>query len=580
MPVLSIAGVVLSWMVLGVWWSAAALAAVLLPALVVVGGFSMLALAGSIWARRRAQPVDAVGFDRGIYLGLIGHLFVLFVATRLELSVPPWPLLGVLFVLDLAIATASLAIRRGELHLAASVGSVVILMVWADISRVAPWPQVAVIAAAGVTALAFLWLPLAKRVGARMDRFELAAGLSALLAQIVAVIAASETGSPALGFLVAAQVVFVAAVLTIAARPQWGLLALAAVVPAALAVLGWQESHDLPVYWREQLYFAAPVYGVFLIYPEWRRLRGTVQHHAYLAAVLASAVFFMVARDAMKLGGLQYMIGSLPVAQALLLAALLVGLIRSTPAKGPPSGTIALIAGAALAFVTVAIPLQLDKHWITVGWALEGAALAWLYTRVPHRGLLLGTAGLLAAVFIRLALNPAVLTYQPRGELRIWNWYLYTYLLAAAAFFVAARFLKDTDDRLRPEAPRISLVLPAGATILLFLVLNIEIADFFSTGPSITFNFNAGLAQDLTYTLGWAVFSVAMLAAGIARHSKAARIAAIALLAVTVLKAFLHDLARLGGLYRVGSFVGLAICLSLVALALQRFVLTPVRKSE
>jgi len=40
---------------------------------------------------------------------------------------------------------------------------------------------------------------------------------------------------------------------------------------------------------------------------------------------------------------------------------------------------------------------------------------------------------------------------------------------------------------------------------------------------------------------------------------------------VTVVKAFLHDLWKLGGLYRVGSFVGLALCLTLVALLLQRF---------
>jgi uncharacterized membrane protein len=53
------------------------------------------------------------------------------------------------------------------------------------------------------------------------------------------------------------------------------------------------------------------------------------------------------------------------------------------------------------------------------------------------------------------------------------------------------------------------------------------------------------------------------------------RIAALALLSVTIVKCFLHDLWRLGGLYRVGSFVGLAICLSLVALLLQRFVFIP-----
>jgi uncharacterized membrane protein len=43
--------------------------------------------------------------------------------------------------------------------------------------------------------------------------------------------------------------------------------------------------------------------------------------------------------------------------------------------------------------------------------------------------------------------------------------------------------------------------------------------------------------------------------------------------AVTACKGFLYDLSRLGGLYRVASFVGLAIALALVSLALQKFVL-------
>ena len=75
------------------------------------------------------------------------------------------------------------------------------------------------------------------------------------------------------------------------------------------------------------------------------------------------------------------------------------------------------------------------------------------------------------------------------------------------------------------------------------------------------------------------VFAFAMLIAGIVLHSKPARISAIVLLSVTIAKCFLHDLWRLGGLYRVASFVGLAICLTLVALLLQRFVLQPQKES-
>ena len=42
---------------------------------------------------------------------------------------------------------------------------------------------------------------------------------------------------------------------------------------------------------------------------------------------------------------------------------------------------------------------------------------------------------------------------------------------------------------------------------------------------------------------------------------------------MTAFKCFLYDLASLGGLYRVASFVGLAIALALVSLVLQKYVL-------
>jgi len=109
---------------------------------------------------------------------------------------------------------------------------------------------------------------------------------------------------------------------------------------------------------------------------------------------------------------------------------------------------------------------------------------------------------------------------------------------------------------------------------MLFLLLNIEIADYFATGPTITFDFfSSALAQDLTYTLGWAIFAVALLGAGIASHSKPGRIAAIVLLSVAMGKCAFHDLWRLGGLYRVGSLVCIAFCALLITLALQKFVL-------
>jgi uncharacterized membrane protein len=255
------------------------------------------------------------------------------------------------------------------------------------------------------------------------------------------------------------------------------------------------------------------------------------------------------------------------------MALLLRELLRIEPTASRDLGRLALVAGTALGFATVAIPLQLAHQWITIGWALEGAALAWTYRRIPHRGLLYWALALLAVVFVRLAVNVEVFGYEPRGY-RIFNWYFYTYAVCAAAMFLAAWWLVATDDRVAASLPRVSTVLPAAGVILLFLLLNIEIADFYAIGPAIAFRFGVTLAQDLTYTIGWLVFGLVLLTGGIYLHNRIGRVAAVALIAVTACKAFLYDMGSLGGLYRVGSLVGLAISLSLVALALQKFVLT------
>jgi uncharacterized membrane protein len=185
----------------------------------------------------------------------------------------------------------------------------------------------------------------------------------------------------------------------------------------------------------------------------------------------------------------------------------------------------------------------------------------------------LWVAGLGAAVFIRLTVNPDVLGYHPRSATPIFNWYLYVYLVSAMALYAAASFLRHANDRLPVIDWKLSDLLSAATGILLFLLVNIEIAVFYSTGSTLTFNIgSASLAQGLTYTIAWAMFAIGLLVAGIRAGSRVVRLAALTLLVVTIFKCFVSDLWRLGGLYRVGSLVGLAISLSLVAILLQRFV--------
>jgi uncharacterized membrane protein len=579
-PVFAIAGMVLSWIILGVMWASASLAAILMPALVVMAGFALLVLAGNIWMHQKAEGANAALLANGLYLGLAGHIFLIAIAAQRSLSVPPWPMLGILLVLDLAIGAAALHLKRNELHQAAMAASAFILIVWVITAGAAPWPTVAIFSAGALALIAFVWIYLAHHIGIDPVPFSITTQVTLVLAQFVARFAAMQTGAPHVVFLLVAHLIFLIAFLSLDWVRKNHVSTLIAVFSSAIAVTTWALQHSNPGYWAQLLLFAAPIYLVFIGYPLLLGRRAGRSLYPYLAAVLAGIPFFFQARHSIIQAGWGEAIGILPLAQALLLALLLMRLLKIEPRGQRSLGRLALIAGAGLAFITVAIPLQLEKEWITLGWALEGVALAWLVNKIPHKGLLFASSGLFAAVFIRLALNPAILDYQPRAGMRIWNWYLYTYLIASAALIGGGWLLSKAKISLSSYWPRIVKLFQAGGVLLLFLLLNIEIADFYSTGSTITFRFTATLAQDLTYTLGWALFAVVLLAAGIVIRSQPARISALALLTVTIFKCFLHDLYRLGGLYRVGSLVSLAICLALVALVLQRFILSVRKEGE
>jgi uncharacterized membrane protein len=249
----------------------------------------------------------------------------------------------------------------------------------------------------------------------------------------------------------------------------------------------------------------------------------------------------------------------------------MVTLVVARRGEAAPEATVtAIVGGIALLFLTSAVPILLSNEWLTVAWTLEAAALAWLWRGARHRGLLIAVGVLASATLIRLVLNPAVLDYHPRSGVPILNWWLYTYGVSALALLAAWKLL----DGSSPEGKRSVRDLCAFAGgLLLFLLLNIEIADYYSPGVEVTFEFSGGFQKDMTYTLAWGIFALSLLALGMAMRSKTLRIWAIGLVCVTVAKGALHDLWALGSLYRVGAIVGLAMTLLAVSYLTQRFVL-------
>jgi uncharacterized membrane protein len=65
----------------------------------------------------------------------------------------------------------------------------------------------------------------------------------------------------------------------------------------------------------------------------------------------------------------------------------------------------------------------------------------------------------------------------------------------------------------------------------------------------------------------WAIVGLSALVAGLRTDPREVRLAALGLLATTVAKVFLYDLAALTSIYRVASFIGLGLVLLLATFA-------------
>ncbi|MDB6024987.1 MAG: hypothetical protein JWM68_1210 [Verrucomicrobiales bacterium] len=289
-----------------------------------------------------------------------------------------------------------------------------------------------------------------------------------------------------------------------------------------------------------------------------------------VAALSGPASFYLVHRVVSSVFPNDFM-GALPAVFALPSIVSLIVLLKKTPQENPARMTqLAWFGGVALFFITLIFPMQFDRQWITIGWALEGAALLWLFHRVPHNGLRVTGVVLLCVAFARLALNPAVLSYHVRSATPIWNWYLYSYSIVTLCLFAGAKLLE------RPRhiviGTNVPPILWSLGTVLAFLLLNIEIADYFSEQQqTLTFQFSGNLARDMTYTISWALFALILLIIGIAKKIPGARYASLGLLAVALLKLFFHDLAHLAQLYRIGALISVAIIAMVASFCYQKF---------
>jgi uncharacterized membrane protein len=592
---LLLGGALATGLTLPVWAAQGLGPAVWGPTLAAIGLTALLNAAPRLGRRlapgRLAEgrmALEGAGVAAATGLGL--YTLVLVVRTPAE---PPWPFLALL-----AALFAIFLERTGEGRVVgvtafAAIALAMVVQIWFHDDTTGA----TLVRNLGVASLFTIALSLVagRRARAPAGGVEDEAGvvgavLVAYAGLLGCLVSAELAGDPIPLF--AALALEVALLVVSARRRDWTWLVPAGLLASSLFALAWQETWfraaglavALPIYASFYLAFLALPFAV----SAWKD-----RPVPWISSALSGPLLFPPLYRALSLGWGKAWIGALPVILAAISFAALAGVGRRfapAPAGTPEArrrlGYLALFAAVAMGFLAVAVPLQLDRQWITVAWALEAAAVWWLFGRLPHPGLKAFGALLFAGVGARLLLNPEVLRYQERG-LPVLNWLLYTYGVPALCCLLGAWLLKRAESARRhpPDwdllpgdrtqlAPAASLL----GLLLIFALINLEIIDFFSTARYVELSMERQFARDLAMSSAWAIYAMALLLIGLWRRVRGLRILSLGFLLLTVAKVFLYDLANLVGLYRILSFLGLGVALILVSLLYQRFVLVRERR--
>src|SRR5262245_22482920 len=184
---------------------------------------------------------------------------------------------------------------------------------------------------------------------------------------------------------------------------------------------------------------------------------------------------------------------------------------------------------------------------------------------IIHNGaaLLIFALTLAAIVFgLMLALNP-LLTGRPVGGI-FFNLVLLGYGIPALLAAILALVARNS----RSLAYRI--VAATVAVGLSLMYLGLEIRTLYH-GAVLTHGVTTD-AEQYTYSAVWLIFGVLLLIAGFLMRSQPARLASSAVIAVTIGKVFLIDMAGLTGIFRALSFIGLGAVLVGIGWLYQRML--------
>jgi len=323
----------------------------------------------------------------------------------------------------------------------------------------------------------------------------------------------------------------------------------------------------------------------FTFWPALFRTQLALSRACWRAAALAAPLWFPSLSAIVDEHGGEGWAFALPLGLALALAGALRLGLRPHAHEQPAARRVALVwlGAAAIGFAALVLPLHLDRHVSLTSPALFGAGLVALWRRVDHPGLKYLTLVLSAFAALGVVAGLAQPDGYETSSRVLVNWMSWGTLVPAASLLFAALVLHPLEvERARPferviykgGRPLASGLCGLACVAVVFAWINLSIYDWFSAADEshLRLDFRRYPARDLSLSIAWTVYALALLAIGMAKRLSGLRWVSLAVLVVALGKVFLHDLGQLEGLYRVFSLSGLGISLLVVSLLYQRFV--------
>ncbi|MCW5971053.1 MAG: DUF2339 domain-containing protein [Blastocatellales bacterium] len=404
--------------------------------------------------------------------------------------------------------------------------------------------------------------------------------------------------TPLFGYLILLD----AGVIALAYFKNWGSLSRLAFAATALLTAMWIDDRYAPVWFTRTFLYTSILFLLFVTATAAGNILRRRRANPFdLIFVVSNAVFYYVlgyhlieGRSAARLGLFTLLVAVLyfalgEFARRLAVTDAKADATGDAPGDAPgntagdtPLG--AVLYGLALLFLTIAIPVEFDGQWVTMLMGAESAALLWLGLR--NRSEMTRGAALVVfagALFHWLAVEVTEVGSEVvvnREFTFIFNRRVAAAVVLVAALAVAAALYRRYEEEAGAAERRFFGAMCAlGAHLLVLFTLSIEAFSEFqvrrinvdlSVDEGWTEHSNLLFAQQMTLSLLWLVYGAGLLLYGIWRRNRIFRWAALGLLAVTIAKVFLVDLASLDRIYRIISFFALGAMLLVISYLYQR----------